>query len=74
MFLAERVSLSFMSAVQLTTTGLSFSYVFDDYSWDRDGPAYSKFNGKLIPSRIPLSAIISGEEQACRLHEVPQIR
>lgn len=39
------------------------SYVFDDYSWDRDGPAYSKFNGKLIPSRIPLSAIISGEHR-----------
>jgi hypothetical protein len=39
---------------------LLYSYVFDNYTWDRDGPEYSTFNGKLIPSRIPLSAMISG--------------
>ncbi|GJE89655.1 O-fucosyltransferase family protein [Phanerochaete sordida] len=37
------------------------AYVFDDYTWDRDGPAYSKFDEKRwIPSRIPISALISG--------------
>lgn len=35
-------------------------YVFDDYVWNRDGIEYSRFNGKLIPSRIPRSALISG--------------
>ncbi|KAH7920519.1 hypothetical protein BV22DRAFT_1107628 [Leucogyrophana mollusca] len=36
------------------------SFVFNDYTWNADGSWYSDFNGKLIPSRIPLSAIISG--------------
>lgn len=36
------------------------AFVFDNYTWNPDGPDYSDFNGKLIPSRIPLSAIMSG--------------
>ncbi|KAI6095656.1 hypothetical protein EV401DRAFT_2062431 [Pisolithus croceorrhizus] len=36
------------------------AFVFDNYTWDPDGPDYSVYNGKLIPSRIPHSAIISG--------------
>ncbi|KAG1878746.1 hypothetical protein C8R48DRAFT_688255 [Suillus tomentosus] len=36
------------------------TFVFDNFTWERDAPDYSTFNGKLIPSRIPLSAIISG--------------
>jgi hypothetical protein len=36
------------------------AFVFDNFTWDRDGPEYSNYNGKLIPSRIPLSAMISG--------------
>ncbi|KAH7924135.1 hypothetical protein BV22DRAFT_1013901 [Leucogyrophana mollusca] len=36
------------------------AYVFDNFTWDQDGGDYSEFNGKKIPSRIPLSAIISG--------------
>ena len=36
-------------------------FVFDDYAWDRRGPAYSRFDrNRWIPTRIPLSAIISG--------------
>jgi hypothetical protein len=36
-------------------------FVFDDYTWDKDTTEpYSTYNGKLIPARIPLSAIISG--------------
>ncbi|KAI0095006.1 hypothetical protein BDY19DRAFT_915846 [Irpex rosettiformis] len=35
-------------------------FVFDDYEWVRGGPAYSEWNGKVIPAHIPLSAIISG--------------
>ncbi|KAL4062369.1 hypothetical protein J3A83DRAFT_4110097 [Scleroderma citrinum] len=36
------------------------AFVFDNFTWNPDGPDYSEFNGKLIPSRIPLSAIMSG--------------
>ncbi|PCH34414.1 hypothetical protein WOLCODRAFT_135702 [Wolfiporia cocos MD-104 SS10] len=36
------------------------SFVFDNYTWNGDGSDYSDYNGKLIPSRIPLSAIIRG--------------
>jgi len=35
-------------------------YVFDNFTWDRDGPDYAEWGGKKIPSRIPLSALISG--------------
>ncbi|KIJ65217.1 hypothetical protein HYDPIDRAFT_111123 [Hydnomerulius pinastri MD-312] len=36
------------------------SFVFDDYIWNPDGSRFSDYNGKLIPSRIPLSALLSG--------------
>ncbi|KAH0836501.1 hypothetical protein J3R83DRAFT_8138 [Lanmaoa asiatica] len=36
------------------------SFVFDDYVWNPDGSLYSEYNGKLIPSRIPLSALLGG--------------
>ncbi|KAJ7096994.1 hypothetical protein C8R43DRAFT_1092389 [Mycena crocata] len=36
------------------------AYVFDNYTWAREGPEISSWNGKPIPARIPLSAIISG--------------
>lgn len=45
-----------------------YSFVFDNYTWARDGPEYAEFNGKLIPARIPLSAIISGA--SCALSHV----
>ncbi|KAG1845693.1 hypothetical protein DFJ58DRAFT_800499 [Suillus subalutaceus] len=47
-----------MNAVLAHTTKRAF--VFDNFTWERDSIDYSTFNGKLIPSRIPLSAIISG--------------
>ncbi|PSR92063.1 hypothetical protein PHLCEN_2v4779, partial [Hermanssonia centrifuga] len=47
-----------MNAVLVYATGRS--YVFDNYTWDRDGGDYAEYNGKKIPSRIPLSALISG--------------
>lgn len=40
--------------------GSGRSFVFDNYTWNRDGSDYTDYNGKLIPSRIPLSAIMSG--------------
>lgn len=40
------------------------SFVFDNYTWNRDGGDYTRYNGKLIPSRIPLSAFLSGESSA----------
>ncbi|KAG6374801.1 hypothetical protein JVT61DRAFT_4184 [Boletus reticuloceps] len=36
------------------------AFVFDNYTWARDGPEYAEYNGRLIPARIPLSVIISG--------------
>ncbi|KAF9219945.1 hypothetical protein BS17DRAFT_788327 [Gyrodon lividus] len=36
------------------------AFVFDNFTWDRNGPDYAEFNGKLIPARIPLSALVSG--------------
>ncbi|KAG2346858.1 hypothetical protein BDR05DRAFT_877897 [Suillus weaverae] len=47
-----------MNAVLAHATKRAF--VFDNFTWERDAPDFSTFNGKLIPSRIPLSAIISG--------------
>ncbi|KAJ8472331.1 hypothetical protein ONZ51_g8588 [Trametes cubensis] len=34
--------------------------VFNNYTWNRNGSDYSDFNGHLIPSRIPLAALIRG--------------
>ncbi|PCH34412.1 hypothetical protein WOLCODRAFT_61697 [Wolfiporia cocos MD-104 SS10] len=36
------------------------SFVFDNFTWNDDGSLYSYFNGKPIPSRIPISAHIQG--------------
>ncbi|KAJ7024495.1 hypothetical protein C8F04DRAFT_1131254 [Mycena alexandri] len=36
------------------------AYVFDNYTWARGGPEVATWNGKPIPARIPLSALISG--------------
>ncbi|KAJ6516863.1 hypothetical protein C8R47DRAFT_1172918 [Mycena vitilis] len=36
------------------------AYVFDNYTWEREGPEISSWQGKPIPARIPLSALISG--------------
>ncbi|KIJ65219.1 hypothetical protein HYDPIDRAFT_111127 [Hydnomerulius pinastri MD-312] len=36
------------------------SFVFDDYTWVDDGSEFSYFNGKLIPSQVPLTALLSG--------------
>ncbi|KDQ62949.1 hypothetical protein JAAARDRAFT_202479 [Jaapia argillacea MUCL 33604] len=36
------------------------SFVFVNYTWNTDGSDYTDYNGKLIPSRIPLSALITG--------------
>jgi hypothetical protein len=34
--------------------------VFDNYTWEQEGPEIVISKGKLNPARIPLSAIISG--------------
>ncbi|KAH7885776.1 hypothetical protein F5I97DRAFT_2022601 [Phlebopus sp. FC_14] len=36
------------------------SFVFDDYTWSKDGSQFSYFNSKLIPSRVPLTALLDG--------------
>nr|GAT55983.1 predicted protein [Mycena chlorophos] len=40
------------------------AYVFDNYTWDREGPEVSQWHGKKIPARIPLSATITGESSS----------
>ncbi|KAH9947084.1 hypothetical protein B0H21DRAFT_740272 [Amylocystis lapponica] len=47
-----------MNAFLAYSSGRSF--VFDNYTWNREGPDYTDYNGHLIPSRIPLSALITG--------------
>ncbi|KAF8966258.1 hypothetical protein BDZ97DRAFT_1729215 [Flammula alnicola] len=44
----------------LLASEAGLGYVWDDYTWNRDGSNYSEFNGRPIPSRIPLSTMISG--------------
>jgi hypothetical protein len=46
-------------------------YVFDNYTWDREGPEISSWNGHSIPARIPLSALISGMYIAVTALPVP---
>ncbi|KAK7055711.1 hypothetical protein R3P38DRAFT_2848631 [Favolaschia claudopus] len=36
------------------------AYVFDNYTWEREGSEISSWNGHSIPARIPLSAFLSG--------------
>ncbi|KAF5360083.1 hypothetical protein D9758_007575 [Tetrapyrgos nigripes] len=36
------------------------AFVFDNYTWDRHESDYSEFNGKIIPSRVPVSTMLSG--------------
>lgn len=47
-----------MMALLAHATGRSF--VFDDYVWNANGSIYSDLDGKLTPSRIPLSALLGG--------------
>ncbi|KAG1835005.1 hypothetical protein DFJ58DRAFT_821029 [Suillus subalutaceus] len=47
-----------MNALLAHTTGRSF--VFDDYIWRPDGTLFTDYNGHLIPSRIPLTALLGG--------------
>lgn len=49
-------------------TNASSSFVFDDYTWAVDGTPYSDLNGEIIPSRIPLTALIDGKERSLVLH------
>ncbi|PBK59047.1 hypothetical protein ARMSODRAFT_967214 [Armillaria solidipes] len=44
----------------LLTYSTKRAFVFDNYTWSREPSDYADFNGNIIPSRIPLSAIISG--------------
>ncbi|KAH9936916.1 hypothetical protein B0H21DRAFT_698938 [Amylocystis lapponica] len=36
------------------------SFVFYNYEWRLDGTKYSTYRGKLIPSQIPITALLSG--------------
>ncbi|KAK7457863.1 hypothetical protein VKT23_010208 [Stygiomarasmius scandens] len=36
------------------------TFVFNNYTWDRSEADYSEFKGKIIPSRIPVSTMLSG--------------
>ncbi|KAJ4476188.1 hypothetical protein J3R30DRAFT_3704724 [Lentinula aciculospora] len=36
------------------------SFVFYNYTWDRSPSEYSSFNGKTIPSRVPVSTMLAG--------------
>ncbi|KAI0061373.1 hypothetical protein BV25DRAFT_1826885 [Artomyces pyxidatus] len=36
------------------------TYVFDNYTWEVTSEDYSDYNGKPIPARIPLTALLAG--------------
>ncbi|KAI0246304.1 hypothetical protein BJV78DRAFT_1364921 [Lactifluus subvellereus] len=36
------------------------TYVFENYTWDKRSGDFSRFNRKWIPSRVPLTALLSG--------------
>ncbi|KAH9947083.1 hypothetical protein B0H21DRAFT_740270 [Amylocystis lapponica] len=36
------------------------TFVFYNYTWNPDGSMYSLYNGKYIPSKIPMTALLSG--------------
>lgn len=61
MRLSERVLFSPLVCLNRRHRTLSFRFVFDNFTWERDGPEFTEYNGKLIPSRIPLSTMISGQ-------------
>ena len=44
----------------LILTPNTSSFVFDNYTWNGDGSDYTDYNGKLIPSQIPHTAMIRG--------------
>lgn len=59
--LAERESWCQRSRVIYVSDPHLFRFVFDNYTWDRHGPEYSKYKGRtIIPSRIPLTAYFQG--------------
>ncbi|KAH9955516.1 hypothetical protein BGW80DRAFT_1394029, partial [Lactifluus volemus] len=35
------------------------SYVFENYTWDKTSNDFSNYNGKPIPTRVPLTALLS---------------
>ncbi|KAM5539903.1 hypothetical protein V8D89_006406 [Ganoderma adspersum] len=36
------------------------AFVYNNYTWNRDGSDYTDYNGHLIPSRIPIAALLQG--------------
>ncbi len=48
--------------------------MFDNYTWSREPSDYADFNGNIIPSRIPLSAIISGKYLFIVIYTPPTYR
>jgi len=36
------------------------SFVFDNYTWERENKPYADFNGNIIPSKIPMTVLIEG--------------
>ena len=43
-------------------------YVFNNYTWDKGPRDFSTFNGKQIPARVPLTALLSGTPSFPRLY------
>jgi len=50
------------------STSFFCSYVFDNYTWDKTPGDFSSFNGKPIPARVPLTALLSGTPPSSSLY------
>ena len=61
--LAYRLKRSYVSSLSVSKGYMSNSlrFVFYNHTWNMDGSLYSDYNGKPIPSQIPLSAILRGK-------------
>jgi hypothetical protein len=60
-YLSNRMYVLRDCAAEVTTqTFFFFRYVFENYTWERTSGDFSSFNGKPIPARVPLTALLSG--------------
>ena len=48
------------------STFFFFRYVFENYTWDKTPGDFSSFNGKPIPAKVPLTALLSGTSHFLR--------
>ncbi|KAH9958798.1 hypothetical protein BGW80DRAFT_1564856 [Lactifluus volemus] len=60
-YLAKRMYASFHCHIRVALSRPdAYPYVFENYTWDKTSDDFSNYNGKPIPVRVPLTALLSG--------------